>query len=64
MSRKNLKEIYVSKDTHTQLKELCGNIPIGKFIESLLKSRKEELHELIQQRNEEISSQYKNSFLT
>src|SRR6476659_10707038 len=62
MSRKNLKEIYVSKETHAQLKDLCGNIPIGKFIESLLKSRKEELHELIQQRNEEISAQYKNLF--
>ncbi|MDQ4074336.1 MAG: hypothetical protein M3162_08560 [Thermoproteota archaeon] len=62
MSRKNLKEIYVSKETHRQLKELCGNIPIGKFIESLLKDRKEDLHDLLLKRNEEISIQYKNLF--
>ncbi|MBA3978339.1 MAG: hypothetical protein H0X50_09150 [Nitrosopumilus sp.] len=62
MGRKDLKEIYVKKETHQKLKEMCGNAPIGKFIELLIQNKKEEIGELVSKRNGEICTQYENLF--
>lgn len=62
MGRKDLKEIYVKKEIHQKLKEMCGNAPIGKCIELLIQDRKEELSELVGKRNGEICTQFENLF--